>query len=224
MRYLHRHRGRTGFTLVELLVVIGIIAILVALLLPALSRARESANRTICAANLHQILIASRVYITDNRGMFPYQFAGYAPAPVAPNTTTSGWIVMDPSNQLLIDQQPNWIGLLWKYISNSTRVLQCPTIIANIDNSSAYKVTANVTNCYECNGVLTQFGGKNFKDASSVVALRDAGTSDVMAQAGGAAILRPHCEGTPSESTAVWSGWMRFGTMNLIPRGRIMRS
>ena len=65
----HRH---AGFTLVELLVVIGLIAVLVALLLPALSRARESANRTACASNLRQLGTAFMMYAGDNRYRFPF--------------------------------------------------------------------------------------------------------------------------------------------------------
>jgi type II secretory pathway pseudopilin PulG len=58
--------------LVELLVVIGIIAILVAILLPALSKARQQATRTQCASNLRQWGIGLRAYAANNRNAFPY--------------------------------------------------------------------------------------------------------------------------------------------------------
>ncbi len=63
-----------GFSLVELLVVIGIIATLIAILLPALSAAREAAQRAVCAANLHNWGIACHAFADDHRGRFPMAF------------------------------------------------------------------------------------------------------------------------------------------------------
>lgn len=73
---LHQHRptrvfGAAAFTLVELLVVIGIIAVLVGILLPTLGRARESANQVKCMANLRQIGQAMTIYVGESKGMLP---------------------------------------------------------------------------------------------------------------------------------------------------------
>ncbi|MDB5172888.1 MAG: N-terminal cleavage protein [Phycisphaerales bacterium] len=63
---------RRGFTLVELLVVIGIIAVLLTILIPALGRARRAGQRTACASNLRQITMAMIAYTHDNEDYFPY--------------------------------------------------------------------------------------------------------------------------------------------------------
>ena len=60
-----------GFTLIELLVVISIIALLIALLLPALSQARQSAQNIGCMSNQRQVMLATHLYVDENEGYFP---------------------------------------------------------------------------------------------------------------------------------------------------------
>jgi len=64
-------RKRAGFTLVELLVVIGIIALLISILLPSLSKARESAQRVACLTNLRSTMQMMHLYATENKGQIP---------------------------------------------------------------------------------------------------------------------------------------------------------
>jgi prepilin-type N-terminal cleavage/methylation domain-containing protein len=107
-------RSRKGFTLIELLVVMAIIALLVAMLFPALARAREAANRAACVSNLGQICKSMIVYSADNSGLFPRldppksdAVTYVAPTMVAENSLTALEINVTVSTAATIDGEDN---------------------------------------------------------------------------------------------------------------------
>jgi prepilin-type N-terminal cleavage/methylation domain-containing protein/prepilin-type processing-associated H-X9-DG protein len=79
------HRRQRAFTLVELLVVIGIIALLIALLMPALSKARRNARDVACQSNLRQIGLALNAYAADNKGSLPPGYVTFVDNDSNPN-------------------------------------------------------------------------------------------------------------------------------------------
>src|SRR5580704_8353666 len=83
---------RRGFTLVELLVVIGIIALLIAILLPVLSKARKAAATSKCISNLRQIMQATLMYANDHQGFLPYAGCGDAPGTPKGGQYLANWL------------------------------------------------------------------------------------------------------------------------------------
>ncbi len=101
-----RNDRRHAFTLVELLVVIAIVAVLAALMLPALVKAKSKARRTSCLSNLHQIGIGFTLYLADAADRFPDQRAlktalDYRPwTDWPPSDPRGGWAALTLSNHL----------------------------------------------------------------------------------------------------------------------------
>jgi prepilin-type N-terminal cleavage/methylation domain-containing protein/prepilin-type processing-associated H-X9-DG protein len=135
------HRAPAAFTLVELLVVIGIIALLIAILLPSLNRAREQAQRTKCASNLRQLMTAYVAYSTENKGWLVYGASGSPdvndkdnnPRGVA-GSGNKPWLFPDNLN---IDAVKD--GALYPYVNN-TGVYRCPADTS--PNNRSYSINA----------------------------------------------------------------------------------
>jgi len=125
-------RGRGAFTLIELLVVIAIIAILAALLLPALSGARQWSIRTKCASNLRQIGLGMTLYADDSNDLYP---------------ESGGLIVWNQSDPTT--HEKSWMEQLVSY-TKSTNIFRCPS-----DLLSPFSYFNGVRAAYI---VLTNFG------------------------------------------------------------------
>ena len=108
---------RRGFTLVELLVVIGIIALLVSILLPALNKAREDAKRVRCLSNQRQLVMAYQMYYTENKG----RLCSSNTPMFAPPDSLHWWSWAAAGNTLSCLSN----GKLWPYVK-AYEVYKCP--------------------------------------------------------------------------------------------------
>jgi len=137
-------RGKLAFTLVELMVVIGVMASLIALLIPALAGARRSAMQTKCASNLRQCGLALRLYANENGDALPYRpKATYYPSTILFNYNGSlgnsgslikGWGVCLPESQEAFG--PRFAGNVVRYLK-SMKAWGCPTVGAPAPDDTA---------------------------------------------------------------------------------------
>jgi prepilin-type N-terminal cleavage/methylation domain-containing protein/prepilin-type processing-associated H-X9-DG protein len=140
-----KRNAKRGFTLIELLVVIAIIAILAAMLLPALAKAKEKANRIACINNLRQWGLAMTLYLDDNRTIFPLpKIPTATPGSPGYNENTPGWSNFadfhnaGQGDSAWFNALPSYIGgkALWEIAANSTssgfvnskKIFDCPGV------------------------------------------------------------------------------------------------
>ena len=143
-----------GFTLIELLIVIAIIALLMAILLPALNRAREQGKRAVCLNNVKTLTVAWTMYCDEYDQYLPKAY-----------TDTDGWIQEIPGYRLNPEQAPRDIhlkalrgGTLFPYL-RTTKIFRCP--VAKRSELRTYSIT------HAMNGFASD-GGKIVKRATEI--------------------------------------------------------
>jgi type II secretory pathway pseudopilin PulG len=148
---MKRRQTARAFTLTELLVVVGLIAVMISLLLPVVGKARAAADAAACLSNLRQMGTAWHLYLTENRGRLP-DYAWHMPG--APDLAWRAY----------------WPGILEHYNVRENALL-CPTAGEPIPfNQPLHKGYGNAghawTGKYQSNHTVARFSAKIYRDSS----------------------------------------------------------
>ena len=182
-------RRSTAFTLVELLVVIGIIAVMISILMPALTKARRAALQTQCLSNMRQVGIGLQMYTLDYKGKTP---------PLRCNDPGNGSVLQfgDPT---VYAQYPNFLGSLLAHAQDNRAIFKCPVPEPQVMAGGGYLVTESSDTSYGGNAAVLGRQLSSIPGSAGVIYLQE------FPHRWGAAVYRPMwIEGSSPKLYTYW--------------------
>jgi type II secretory pathway pseudopilin PulG len=205
---INNYERECAFTLTELLVVMATLAILAAVMLPALAKSGDNGMRTVCLNNLRQLGTALNMYASENQDIMPWVNWGQDPSPPCP----PGWLYAgNPNTPVnlntgnLASDTANWstnrvanlkTGVYWQYIQNPDAFM-CPVDAAMDVGTALWEQRNNKLSSYVMNGASAYFPANNM---NNLVGYKTCKTSQVWS---------PSCiiQWEPAENSGAGNGY-----------------